>query len=123
MTLAEDKATEVVIPSSPAPSDGESPVTAAIAQPVVSVGAVSPGAVSRGAVSLGAVSRRALRKERQGRQRIALVCGLVIAACIGMTVLILTLARDRPAGSTPVGAGIVVAHQISIIQNLPRPGA
>jgi len=118
MTLAEDKATEVVIPSPPAPSDGESTVTAAIAQPVVSVGAVSPGTVSP-----GAVGRRALRKERQGRQRIALVCGLVIAACIGMTVLILTLARDRPPGSTPVGAGIVVAHQISIIQILPRPGA
>ena len=111
MTLAEDQTTEVVIPSTPAPPDGESPLTDAIAEPVVSVGGV------------GTASRKVLREERQERQRIALVCGLVIAACIGMTVLILTLARDRPAGPTPVGVGIVVAHQISIIQNLPRPGA
>lgn len=114
MTLAEDQTTEVVIPLTPAPPDNESPVTAAIAEPVVSVG--RPGRVSR-------VSRKVLRKERQERQRIALICGLAIAACIGLTVLILTLARDRPAGPTPVGAGIVVAHQLSIIQNLPRPGA
>ena len=108
MTLTEDQTTQVVIPSLPAPSDAGSPVTAEIAGPVV---------------SNGTVSRRVLREERQQRQRIALVCALVIAACIGMTVLILTLARDRPAGSTPVGAGIVVAHQISIIQTLPRTGA
>jgi hypothetical protein len=123
MTLAEDETTEVVMPSPAAPSDGQSPVSAVIAEPVVSVGVVNPGTVSPGTASRGAVSRRALRKERQGRQRIALVCGLVIAACIGMTVLILTLARDRPAGSTPVGAGIVLAHHLSIIQNLPIPGA
>jgi hypothetical protein len=117
MTLAEDETTEVVIPSNPAPSQAESPVTSAISEPVVSVKPVSP--VS----PVGTVSRKVLREERQERQRIALICGLVIAACIGITVLILTLARDRPAGPTPVGAGIVVAHQISIIQNLPRPGA
>jgi hypothetical protein len=114
MTLAEDETTEVVSPSTPAPSDAESPVTAAIAEPVVSAGTIN---------RVGAVSRKVLREERQERQRIALVCALVIAACIGMTVLILTLARDRPAGPTPVGAGIVVAHQLSIIQNLPKPGA
>lgn len=114
MTLAEDETTEVVIPATPAPPDAESPVTAATAEPVVSLGAARTDA---------AVSRKVLREERQARQRIALICGLVIAACIGLTVLILTLARDRPAGPTPVGAGIVVTHQISIIQNLPRPGA
>lgn len=108
MTLTEDETTQVVIPSPPAASRVGPPVTAGIVEPVVSI---------------GTVSRRALREERQERQRIALVCGLVIAVCIGMTVLILTLARDRPAGSTPVGAGVVVAHQISIQQTLPRPGA
>ncbi|HEY1987921.1 MAG TPA: hypothetical protein VGG43_00495 [Acidimicrobiales bacterium] len=114
MTLAEDKATEVVIPSTPAPSAAGSRVTAAIAEPVVSNGSVRTN---------GTVSRKVLREERQTRQRIALICGLVIAACIGLTVLVLTLARDRPPGPTPVGAGIVVAHQISILQSLPRPGA
>lgn len=114
MMLAEDETTEVVIPSTPAPSGAESPVTIAIAEPVVSVGTVKTD---------GTVSRKVLREERQARQRIALICGLVIAACIGLTVLILTLARDRPAGPAPVGAGIVVAHQISTIQNSPRPGA
>lgn len=114
MMLAEDETTEVVIPSIPGPSAAKSPVTAAIAEPVVSVGTVRTD---------GTVSRKVLREEREARQRIGLICGLVIAACIGMTVLILTLARDRPAGPTPVGAGIVVAHQISIIQNIPRPGA
>lgn len=119
MTLAEDETTEVVIRSTPAPSDPESPVTADNAGPVVSVSPVD----TIGRVATGTVSRKVLRQERQERQRIALICGLVIAVCIGMTVLILTLARDRPAGPTPVGAGIVVAHQVSIIQNLPRPGA
>ena len=114
MTLAEDQTTEVVIPSTPAPSDVESPVTAAIAEPVVSVDTVRTD---------GTVSRKVLREERQARQRIALICAVVIAACIGLTVLILTLARDRPAGPSPVGAGIVVAHQIAITQSLPRPGA
>ena len=118
MTLAEDQTTEVVIPSPPAPPDVASTGMAAIAEPVVSVDAAAPGTVRR-----GAVSRKVLREERQERQRIALICALVIVACIGMTVLILTLARDRPAGSTPVGTGIVVAHPISIIQYLPRPGA
>jgi hypothetical protein len=118
MTLAEDQTTEVVIPSPPAPPDAESPGMAAVAEQVVSVGVAAPGTVRR-----GAVSRRVLREERQERQRIALICALVIAACIGMTVLILTLARDRPAGSTPVGAGIVVAHHLSTTQYLPRPGA
>jgi hypothetical protein len=118
MTLAEDQTTEVVIPSPPAPPDVGSPGMAAIAEPVVSVGTAAQGTVRR-----GAMSRRVLRVERQQRQRIALVCALVIAISIGMTVLILTLARDRPAGSTPVGTGTVVAHPLSIIQYLPRPGA
>jgi hypothetical protein len=114
MTLAEDDTTEVVIPSLPVPRPVQSTLPAQNASSAENVEPV---------VSVGAVSRRVLREERRERQRVAAICALVIALCMGMTVLILTMARDRPAGSVPVGAGVVVAHQSSTIQPLPRPGA
>jgi hypothetical protein len=108
ITLAEDDTTEVAISSPLAPFEAPFPVLAEKPKPVQ---------------SSGAVSRKVLREERRERQRVAAICALVIALCMGMTVLILTIARDRPAGSIPVGSGVVVAHQISSIQALPRPGA
>jgi hypothetical protein len=108
MMLAEDDTTEVAISSPLAPFEAPSPALADKPKPVALV---------------GAVSRKVLREERRERQRVAAICALVIALCMGMTVLILTIARDRPAGSIPVGSGVVVAHQISSIQALPRPGA
>jgi hypothetical protein len=108
MTLAEDDTTEVTISSPLAPFEAPLPALAEKPKPVVSV---------------GAVSRKVLREERRERQRVAAICALVVALCMGMTVLILSIARDRPAGSIPVGSGVVVAHQISSIQALPRPGA
>jgi hypothetical protein len=113
ITLAEDDTTEVAISSPLAPFEAPPPVSPVLAEkpkPVESVGAV-------------AVTRKVLREERRERQRVAAICALVVALCMGMTVLILTIARDRPAGSIPVGSGVVVAHQISSIQALPRPGA
>lgn len=111
MTLAEDDTTEVVVSSPLAPFAAPSPVSP--------VREEKPKPVQ----SVGAVSRKVLREERRERQRVAAICAVVVALCMGMTVLILTIARDRPAGSIPVGSGIVVAHQISSIQALPRPGA
>jgi hypothetical protein len=108
MTLAEDDTTEVAISSPLAPFEAPFPALAGKPKPVVSA---------------GAVSRKVLREERRERQRVAVICALVVALCMGMTVLILSIARDRPAGSIPVGSGVVVAHQISSIQALPRPGA
>jgi hypothetical protein len=114
MTLAEDDTTEVVVSSPLAPF--EPPPPASLASPGL---AEKPKPVQ----SAGAVSRKVLRVERRERQRVAAICALVVALCMGMTVLILTIARDRPAGSIPVGSGVVVTHQISSIQALPRPGA
>jgi hypothetical protein len=117
MTLAEDDTTEVVV--SPPLAPFEAPPPASLASPASPGLAEKPEPVQ----SAGAVSRKVLREERRERQRVAAICALVVALCMGMTVLILTIARDRPAGSIPVGSGVVVTHQISSIQALPRPGA
>jgi hypothetical protein len=47
--------------------------------------------------------RRALREARRQRRRLMGVCAVIVAACLVMTVLIVGMARDRPAPGTPTG--------------------
>jgi hypothetical protein len=79
----------------PAPEDGGTPEgsgspEAVAAEPV-------PGSRSR------VVDRRALRAERRTRRNLAILCGLVVAVCLILTILIVDMARNRPPG-----AGIAV---------------
>ncbi len=63
--------------------------------------------------------RRALREARRRRRRLALVCAAVLAACLLMTVLVLGMARDRPAPIAPLGAVVALPPQG---QGLPLQG-
>ena len=51
-----------------------------------------------------AVGRRALREARRKRQLTAAVCVVVIAALLAITIMILGIARDRPAA--PASSGL-----------------
>lgn len=47
--------------------------------------------------------RRALREARRQRRRLAVFCAAVIVACLAMTIVVLGMARDRPAPAVPSG--------------------
>jgi hypothetical protein len=51
-----------------------------------------------------AVGRRALREARRKRQLTAAVCVVVVAALLAITIMIVGIARDRPA--TPSSSGV-----------------
>ena len=42
-------------------------------------------------------SRRAVRESRRQRRRTAWLCAAVVAACLALTIVVVMLARDRPA--------------------------
>lgn len=116
MTPAEDDTTGVVSPSPRSSSEAVSPETPTGSEP-------NPQPSPEPVRLVGTTSRRILREERRERQRVAVICGLVVVACVAMTVFILGMARDRPAGSTPAGASVAVAHPALIVQSLSIPGA
>ncbi len=116
MRLAEDDTTGVVFLSPRSHSEAVSPGTPASSEP-------NPEPSAEPVRLVGTASRRILREERRERQRVAVICGLVVVACMAMTVFILGMARDRPARSTPAGASVVVAHPVLIVQSLSIPGA
>ncbi len=116
MTLGEDDTTGVVFPSLRSLSEPVSPETPASSEP-------NPQPSPEPVRLVRTASRRILREERRERQRIALICGLVVIACLAMTVFILGMARDRPAGPTPAGASVIVAHPALFVQSLSIPGA
>lgn len=76
-----------------------------------------------------AETRRALRAARRRRRRVMVACGLVIAVCLVLTVLIVGIARDRRPGprvvtpgvsiGPPAPVGVVTAVQ----QSIEYPGA
>ncbi len=51
-----------------------------------------------------AVGRRALREARRKRQLISAVCVVVVVALLAITIMIVGIARDRPA--TPSSSGV-----------------
>ena len=58
----------------------------------------------------GRLDRRAQRAIRQSRRTLALVCVLLVAVCLVLTILIVNMARNRPAAlgsasSAPVAVG------------------
>ena len=67
------------VPGAPEPAPGPTP-------------GPTPGAGSR------VVDRRAQRAARRRRRTVAIVCGVVVAVCLVLTILIVNMARTRPSG-------------------------
>ncbi len=55
----------------------------------------------------GRLDRRAKRAIRQSRRTLALACVLLVAVCLVLTILIVNMARNRPAGLSPVPSPLV----------------
>jgi hypothetical protein len=47
-------------------------------------------------------SRKTLRAARQQRRRLSILCAVLVAACLAVTILIVSLARTRASGPTRV---------------------
>jgi hypothetical protein len=56
--------------------------------------------------SPAAVGRRALREARRKRQIATVVCVVVVAALLAITIMILGIARDRPGAPAPSGVAV-----------------
>jgi hypothetical protein len=52
-------------------------------------------------------SRSELRVARKRRRRLMVVCALVIAVCVVLTVAVVGLARNRPVRSTPLSSAVL----------------
>jgi hypothetical protein len=63
--------------------------------------------------------RRALRAARRTRRNVAIVCGLVVALCLILTILIVNMARIRTSG--PQAVVIPVAASIGPPGSTPLP--
>jgi hypothetical protein len=75
----------------PAPGDGELPGGSV----PESVTPTPEPTVSRSRVA----DRKALRAARRTRRNLAILCGLVVAVCLVLTILIVDMARTRPPGA------------------------
>ncbi len=66
-------------------------------------GSLRPEAVTPDPVPTGSGSRvadrKALRAARRTRRNLAILCGLVVAVCLVLTILIVDMARNRPSGA------------------------
>jgi hypothetical protein len=101
-------------PTEPAPEDGphEAPVDAG-------------GTDGAG----GTDSRITLREARRQRRRTAWLCAAVVAVCLGLTIVVVSLARTRPA---PL-PGVVATYAVAVpsitapagtsLPSDPHPGA
>jgi hypothetical protein len=75
--------------------------------------------------------RQALRAGRRTRRNLAILCGVVVAVCLVLTILIVNMARNRPPGAEitmPVStASALVAadrsHPLSADSIIPNRGA
>lgn len=133
----EDDTAEVVVVPPPASSASEvvSEPLAALGSAATESGAMfgSPGPVAPiggvGPTGTVIVGRQVRRKERRERQRIAVICGLVVVVCLAITVFILGMARDRPSRTNSVGSsGVIIpsaalASFAPVDQNSLIPGA
>jgi len=64
----------------------------------------------------GADSRIALREARRQRRRTAWLCTAVVAICLGLTIMVVSLARTRPAPP-----GVVAPYMFASLSS-PVPG-
>ena len=73
-------------------------------------------------------SRIALREARRQRRRIAWLCAAVVAVCLGLTIVVVSLARTRPAPTGIVGSYPFASLSIPVpggtsLPSDPHPGA
>jgi hypothetical protein len=106
-TLSETDAAEAAIVPGPPAQPG---VTFASFPPVSTAEPV-PMTVEEPQEPQAAVGRRALREARRKRQLTAAVCVVVIAALLAITIMIVGIARDRPA--TPSSSGLAASSAFS----------
>jgi hypothetical protein len=98
-------------------------------------GSVGPEAVTPQPAPTGSRSRvadrKALRAARRTRRNLAILCGLVVAVCLVLTILIVDMARTRPPGAEitmPVSTASVLgaagrSHPLSADSIIPNRGA
>jgi hypothetical protein len=78
-----------------------------------------------------AVGRKAQRAARRARRTVAIVCGVVMAICLILTILIVDMARNRPPAAeitVPVSTASVLgaadrSHHLSVGSIIPNRGA
>lgn len=78
------------LPTEPGPESDTPPVDPAQPAPA---GAVSP--------TPSRVDRRTRRAARRSQRNLAIACGLLVAVCLILTILIVNMARTRPLGLAP----------------------
>ncbi|MHB1711653.1 MAG: hypothetical protein ACYCV7_09655 [Acidimicrobiales bacterium] len=139
MPVGDDIAEVSVVPPPASPASSAVPRPKVSLVPIDAVtGGVPAGSEWVGVAGAGAagrrdgvrtVGRRLRRKERRDRRRVVVICGLVVAACLAVTVFILGMARDRPARAGVVGSSGVVVPRAAVSflepvgQNSPITGA
>ncbi len=122
----------------PYPTEGSQPPVPEAVDPVDragSEGPVDPGAGAPTPVPTPSTSRvadrKAVRAARRTRRNLAILCGLVVAVCLLLTILIVDMARIRPPGagitplvSTPSAqAAAGSSGQLSADSPIPNRGA
>ena len=68
-------------------------------------------------------NRRALREKRRERRRLSVLCAVVVAVCLVLTILIVGMARNRPTGPQVVGPALVISptNQPHVVPPDPQP--
>ena len=118
---------EVGAPADPGLDPAAGPLTAepAAAEPVTA-GTTPAGTTAAGTTPAAVPSpvsradRKSQRAARRTRRNLAIACGLLVAVCLVLTILIVNMARNRPTGldlpPRPVAAalGLPVLHPSTI---------
>jgi hypothetical protein len=68
-----------------------------------------------------AESRRALREARRQRRRAMWLCGAVVALCLALTIVVVTLARYRPLGSSSALSAPAAVPSATVPSPAPAP--
>jgi hypothetical protein len=116
-------------PEVPAPGTGGAP-DGSLGPEAVTPQPATPQPAPTGSRSRVA-DRQALRAARRTRRNLAILCGLVVAVCLVLTILIVDMARNRPPGAVitmPVSTASVLgaahrSHQLSAESIIPNRGA
>ncbi len=88
----------------PYPTDDQHPTEAgqsnppAVLEPAPGTGEVDAAPVADPEAGSRVADRRAQRAARRTRRNVAIVCGLVVALCLIITILIVNMARIRTSG-------------------------
>jgi hypothetical protein len=82
----------------PSAEEGPNPGTGGVPEGSAGPGAATPEPAPTGSGSRLA-DRQALRAARRARRNLAILCGVLVAVCLVLTILIVDMARNRPPGA------------------------